>query len=99
MKKSIALISLISLIGCKKNYEHCSNATITVKNIGSRNIAYSWNSNMLSDTLKPGQSTSKDVGEYNADPNNSTTSTAYFETNGAGYAIKPTSCSTVKEIN
>jgi len=99
MKKIIALIFLISFLGCKKNYEHCSNATITVKNTGSNNIAYSWNSNSLSDTLHPGQSTSKDVGEYNADPNNSSTSTVYFETNGATYAIKPTSCSTVKEIN
>ena len=99
MKKTLLLIILATIVSCKKNYEHCSNAKITVKNIGGRNIAYSWNSNFLTDTLFPGQSTTKDAGNYNADPNNQSGSIVYFQTNGATYAIKPTSCTTMKEIN
>jgi len=84
--------------GCKK-YEHCDHATICVKNTGSKKIAYSWNSSSLADTLMPGQSTCKDVGEYNADPNNNSSSITYFQTNSATWAIKPTSCNTQKEID
>ena len=93
------IIVITTLIGCRKKYEHCDNATICVKNIGSTKIAYAWNSNAFADTLKPGQSTCKDVGEYNADPKNQAGSVSYFQTNNATWAIQPTSCNTQKEID
>ena len=95
---TISILTL-TLMGCRKKYEHCDNATICVKNIGSTKIAYAWNSNAFADTLKPGQSTCKDVGEYNADPKNQSGSISYFQTNSATWAIKPTSCNTEKEID
>lgn len=93
------LLVTLALISCSKKYEHCDNATICVKNIGSSKIAYAWNSNAFADTLNPGESTCKDIGEYNADPNNQSSSISYFQTNSATWAIKPTSCNTVKEID
>jgi hypothetical protein len=101
MEKMICL-QLILVIGlltsCKKKYEHCDQATICVKNTGSTSIPYAWNSNGFADTLRPGQSTCKTVGEYNADPNNYSAEMIYFETNQATWAIRPTSCNTMKEI-
>jgi hypothetical protein len=95
----LLLIVILALTNCRKKYEHCDNATICVKNIGSTKIAYAWNSNAFADTLKPGQSTCRDVGEFNADPKNQAGSITYFQTNGATWAIKPTSCNTEKEID
>lgn len=95
----LLLLSILALhAGCRKKYEQCDNATICVKNIGNSKIVYAWNSNQLSDTLKPGESTCTGAGEYNADPNNQAGETVYFQTNSATWTIKPTSCNTQKEI-
>lgn len=95
----LLLAFTISISNCRKKYEHCENARVCVKNIGSNRIAYAWNSNSLADTLNPGQSTCTDAGEYNADPKNQAGAIVYFTTNGATWAIKPTSCNTEKEID
>lgn len=94
----LCLILIIQLAASCKKYEHCDEATICVKNIGSTPIPYAWNANGLADTLQPGQSTCRTVGEYNADPNNYSAEMTYFVTNQATWAIRPTSCNTQKEI-
>jgi hypothetical protein len=93
------LFFAIIITGCRKKYEHCDNATICVKNIGSKKVAYAWNSNGFADTLKPGQSACTNAGEFNADPGNKAAEIVYFETNAATWAITPTSCNTQKEID
>ena len=96
---TIVILAFLLFCSCRKKYEHCENATVCVKNTGSKGIAYAWNSSALADTLQPGGSTCKDAGEYNSDPNNKSESTIYFQTNSATWAIKPTSCNTEKEID
>jgi len=98
MQKFFVLLIII-LFGCKKKYEHCDNATVCVKNIGSNKIAYAWNSNSFADTLRPGERTCTNAGEYNADPKNQAAEIVYFQTSSATWAIKPTSCNTEKEIS
>lgn len=95
----LTLITSIIIVSCKKGHEQCDNAVVCVKNTGNLKIAYSWNSNSLSDTLISGESTCTNAGEYNSDPNNQSIPTVYFQTNSATWAIKPTSCNTQKEIN
>jgi len=95
----LSLLFILSISACRKKYEHCDNAVVCVKNIGSNDLPYAWNSNGYGDTLKPGQSTCTDAGEYNADPRDQSGSIVYFETNNATWAIKPTSCNTEKEID
>jgi hypothetical protein len=90
---------LFFLSGCRKKYEHCENATVCVKNIGSNRIAYAWNSNILDDTLDPGGTTCTNAGEFNADPKNQSGEIVYFTTKDATWAIKTTSCKTEKEID
>lgn len=99
MRLGVYFLLLVFLISCRKKYEHCENAIVCVKNIGSTRIAYAWNSNSLADTLNPGQSACTNAGEYNADPRNEAGEIVYFTTNGATWAIKPTSCNTEKEID
>lgn len=102
MKTKLTILTIVSLGialgGCRKKYEHCDNAELCVKNIGSKNIAYGWNTSSLADTLKPGQSTCIQTGEFNADPKNESGSYNDFVTNGSSYRIKTTSCNTLKEI-
>ena len=99
MNKFLAFVFVLLILSCRKKYEHCDNATVCVKNIGSNKIAYSWGSKSQVDTLKPGQSTCTGAGEYNADPNNKSGGVVYFQTNAATWAIQPTSCNTEKEID
>lgn len=100
MKKHVLFTAFVlsTLLSCKKDYEYCSNASVCVKNIGSTNIIYAWNSSYLEDTLRPGQITCTDAGEFNADPKNGAYSVVYFITNSSNRAIKSTSCYTVIEL-
>ena len=92
------LIAIPLLCACKK-HESCDNAQVCVKNIGSTDIAYAWNSNGLADTLKPGETTCTDAGEFNGDPNNEAGAYVDFVTDDATWTIKTTSCNTLKEID
>lgn len=98
-KVIILIIGIVLFSKCRKKYEHCENATVCVKNIGSNRIAYAWNSNGLADTLEPGNTTCTNAGEFNADPKNQSGEIVYFTTKDATWAIKTTSCKTEKEIN
>jgi len=86
---AIGLLSLIFLSSCKK--VSCD-ATLCVKNIGTQTIHYGWGTNMIIDSILPGQSACKDVGHIETGLFNSSTSNVSFDSDHGDYIIEVDEC-------
>lgn len=86
-----ALISICLLTGCFQNIQ-CDNAETCVINESNDTVFYCWGCNFLEDTILPGDSACRFVGEISVGPNSSSIVTVHFESTKGNFAWHVDDC-------
>lgn len=86
MKYLLALTFFFLVLGCKEKV-HCMDAKAFVVNVGDRAIPYCWGCNSYGDTLYPGDSAFRNVGEIEITATTERTTMIHFDTPNKSYVF------------
>ena len=97
---NLSLIACFCSTSCKKPI-NCSNAQLCIQNKSTKVVHFDWNggARQYNDSIMPGGSACKYVGQVTVNNTTTSTPTTYFYSDRGNYAITVSECNQSQIIN